>query len=230
MSPESALKLPAESYIDAVVNPMIDHWSHLRCGSYTSEWVARAVGIKPISSNRLLPGPVWFDLFRPVTPYDMRQLFKAKGMNTEEISVANFSDEEKLAWIKREIATHKRPPVLLIRTKLLHWIAIGGYSDLERIFYTYDPNIGSSSLNTGQPIGNSHIGYDELISVWRGRFMFRYIALVVTHVGVRDLKKEKIEAILEAYARGELVHRDVSVNSAREQLSPGSVNKIGGQA
>lgn len=199
--------LPAEAYIDAVSNPAIDHWSHMRCGSYTAEWVAKAVGIKKSSANKLLRGPVWFDIFRPMFPGDMRRLFSSHGMTSIEVVLTELSDAEKLQWIKGEIAIKKRPPVILTRTKTLHWIAIGGYDDLKRVFYIYDSMIGDSSLQPEFPIGNAQISYDKLLDIWRGRWFLKYIAITITSVNVRDLKKEKIEAVLEAYARGDLVHR-----------------------
>ena len=220
MHEQSLPKLPAESYIDAVVNPAIDHWSRLRCGSYTAEWVAKAIGIQQPSANRLLRGPVWFDVFRPVFPGDMRRLFKSHGMSSIEVLLGELSDEERLNWIKSEVAIEKRSPVLLIRTKTLHWIAIGGYDDLKRVFYIYDSMAGENSLRPDLPIGNAQLGYDELLKMWRGRWFFKYVAITVTNVQVRDLKKEKIEAILAAYARGELIQKlpgiDTEPTSAKE--------------
>ena len=201
------MKLPAESYIDAVSNLIIDHWSSIRCGSYTSEWVAKAVGIKVPSSNRLLWGPMWFDLFRPVAPSDMRKLFKTRGMETVEMHFDEVSDEDRLFWIKNEIAINKRPPVLLIRARSLHWLAIGGYSDLKRMFYVYDSWIGTESFNINFPIGNAEMSYDQLLDEWKGRWFFQYVAIVVTNVQVRDLRQEKVQYVLDAYARGDLVDK-----------------------
>lgn len=207
MISENSSPLPEASCIEAVSNPAIDHWSHIRCGSYTSEWVAQAVGIKAAPSNRILRGPIWFDLFRPVTPGDMRRLFKARGMETIEIRLAGLSDEERLHWIKNEIATKKRPPVILTRAKTLHWLAVGGYDDRKKIFYIYDSRVGADSFNINLPIGNVEMAYDEVLKTWQGRFGMNYVAIVVTNVQVRDLKKEKVEAILKAYARGDLVDK-----------------------
>lgn len=207
MTSETPSPLPEASCIEAVTNPAIDHWSHIRCGSYTSEWVAQAVGIKAAPANRILRGPMWFDLFRPVTPGDMRKLFKTRGMTTIEMRLGGLTNEERLLWIKNEIVTKKRPPVILTRAKTLHWLAIGGYDDRKKVFYVYDSRVGEDSFNMSLPIGNRQMSYDEVVESWRGRFHMNYVAIVVTNVQVRDLKKEKVEEILKAYARGDLVDK-----------------------
>lgn len=211
--------LPPVAYIETVFNPTIDHWSHFRCGSYTAEWVAQAVGIETVPSNLLLPGPVWFDLFRPISPSDMRKLFKAKGMVTVELRLNELSDEEKINWLKSEISRFSRPPVLLIKTATLHWIAVGGYDDNKRIFYIYDARVATGSLDSNLPIGNAFIHYDKLISLWRGRFYWNFIAIYITNVKARDIRKEKVKKILEAYARGELVHSNPEIESKLRPFS-----------
>ncbi len=174
--------LPHEAYVKLVSNPLIKHWSHIRCGSYTSEWIAKAIGLHPPEANKLLWGPVWFDIFRPVLPSDMRKLFKFRGMTSVEVRLAELSHKEKLDWIKREVAIKKIPPALLIRTKTLHWIAIGGYNDKKKIFYVYDARFGADSLNSKLPIGNNTFTYSELLDLWSGRWFLKYIAIVVTSV------------------------------------------------
>ncbi|MDD2766507.1 MAG: hypothetical protein PHH40_01925 [Candidatus Moranbacteria bacterium] len=216
MKSEARELLPAEAYVDLVSNPLIDHWSHIRCGSYTAEWVAKAVGVRSLSSNKLLRGPVWFDLFRPVFPRDMKELFKAHNMTTLEIRLDAITNEERLEWIRTEIALKKRPPVLLIRANTLHWIAVGGYSDVKKVFYIYDSRIGSDSFDNRLPIGNMEMPYDVLLQEWSGRWFLRYVALIITNVQVRDLKKEKISSILESYARGELIQK-VPLQSSMSQ-------------
>jgi hypothetical protein len=212
-------ELPAAACIDTVFNPVIDHWSHFRCGSYTSEWVAQAVGIETVPSNLLLPGPVWFDIFRPITPSDMRKLFKAKGMISIEMRLNELSDADKIAWIKTEIAVYSRPPVLLIRTATLHWLAVGGYDDDKKTFYIYDSRVVRGSVDSTLPIGNAVMSFDELLTVWRGRFFWNFVAITITNVQARDIKKEKMKKILEAYARGELVHRSSEVESKLRPFS-----------
>ena len=170
---------PRKDFIVLRDIPFFMQISKIRCGSYTTEWVARAVGTHPISSNRILPGPVWFDMFRPILPSKMRFLFKLRGLNSVEVDVSKFTDTEKIDWIKREISLKRKPPALLIRTRTMHWIAIGGYDDERRIFYTYNPLYGSYSTSPDFPIGNSSIGYDELIKVWSGRFWLKYRAVVI---------------------------------------------------
>lgn len=208
------IKFPQKGFIDPVMNPLIDHWSHFRCGSYTSEWVSRAVGIVNTPSNFLLRGPVWFDLFRPIVPSDMRKLFRAKGMTTIELNLSELGLDEKLNWIRNEIITKRRPPVLLIRTATLHWIAVGGYDDAQRLFYIYDARIGSDSYDPDLPIGNATISYNELLFLWSGRFIWHYVAIVVTHVTVHDDGKNKTEKLLEAFSNGDFVGRDKTSENA----------------
>lgn len=216
--------LPSQGYIDQVINPTIDHWSHFRCGSYTSEWVAQAIGIQNKTSNSILPGPVWFDLFRPITPGDMRKLFKSKGMTTVQICLEEFSAEDRLNWIRSEIVVFRRPPVLLIRTATLHWIAIGGYDDQKKLFYIYDARIGSNSVNLNLPIGNNTISYDELLLLWRGRLFMNYIAIVVAHVHAYDLRKDKVKKIIDTYTNGDLIHRDPKIENKSWSLDKGVIN------
>lgn len=216
--PELSSDVPSQASIDTVFNPVIDHWSGFRCGSYTAEWVASAVGIETIPSNLLIPGPVWFDLFRPITPGDMRKLFRARGMTSVEIRLNELSNTDKLLWLKNEIALYARPPVLLIRTATLHWIAVGGYDDATQCFYIYDARIKTGSLNAELPIGNATISYNELLNLWRGRFFWNYVAIMITNVKPRDLRREKVRKILEAYARGELVHTNPEIEKKLRAL------------
>jgi len=202
--------LPSEGYIHPVINPAIEHWSHFRCGSYTAEWVSRAVGIENTPSNFLLSGPVWFDLFRPIIPRDMRKLFKAKGMTTIEMHLSEFTLEEKLNWLKNEIVNLKRPPVVLIRTATLHWIAVGGYDDKKKLFYIYDSRIGVDSFGTVLPIGNSTMTYADMLFLWSGRMFWRYVAIVVTSINIRDQRKEKANELLESFTRREPLHKNTN--------------------
>lgn len=179
---ESEDSLPKEAYIKAVNVPLITHWSKIRCGSYTAEWIARVVGVKPPSANSVLRGPVWFDVFRPVVPFDMRELFRFNGLTTIEVILNELTDREKIEWIKTQIVTTHRPPALLIQTKMLHWIAIAGYDDAKQIFYVYDSRFGKDSMNPELPIGNFTFTYEELLHRWRGRWWMRYVAILVTTV------------------------------------------------
>lgn len=172
---------PSRAYISLVDIPLVTHISKIRCGSYTTEWIARAVGLHPIPANKVLKGPIWFDVFRPILPTDMRALFKFRGMDSVEVDLRKYSDAERIEWIKREVAFKGKPPALLVRTKVLHWIAIGGYDDQQRIFYIYDSRYGFNSIDPSLPIGNNTIGYDELARIWRGRWWLKYKAIVITN-------------------------------------------------
>ena len=219
MQPYHEALLPGRSCIDPVFLPEIEHWSSFRCGSYTADWVAKAIGIAHPPANLLLIGPIWFDLFRPITPRDMMELFKARGMNTVQIFLSKLSDAERLRWLKYQIAVRRRPPVLLIRTTTLHWLAVGGYDDDKEVFYVYDPNVGRVSTDLDLPIGNCMYRYDKLLRVWRGRWWLRYRSILVTEVSPRDLSNEKKELVLNAYARGELVHQNPMIEKSLRSLS-----------
>jgi len=174
--------LPREAYIQAVTIPFISHWSKIRCGSYTSEWIARVVGVKPPPANSILKGPLWFDMFRPILPYEMREIFRFNGMESKKVVLKKYSDAERLEWIKRQIVSSGRPPALLIRTKILHWIAVAGYDDAREVFYVYDSRFGNDSLDLELPIGNFAFSYSELLERWHGRSFLRYIAIVITDI------------------------------------------------
>ena len=170
--------LPAQASIKLSFIPVISHWSKIRCGYYTADWIARAMG-SDLPSADLLKGFLWFDIARPILPRDMRSLLKAHGVNTTEKRLGDVSDEEKLRWIKEEVAFRQRPPALLIRTRSLHWIAIGGYDDMKGVFYIYDSMLGKNSIALGIPIGNNVMTYQELLKRWYGRYFWHYIAIVV---------------------------------------------------
>lgn len=181
MKPDlSTEPLPPKAFIDITDIPKITHESLIRCGSYTTEWIARAVGLHPKPSNKVLSGPLWFDIFRPMFPRDMRTIFKFRGMESEEVDMRNLSNEDKLRWVKHEVVSRRWPPALLIKGKPVHWIAIGGYDDEKRVFYIYDSRFGLTSINPYLPIGNNVIGYDQLIKEWNGHFWLRYKAIVIT--------------------------------------------------
>lgn len=175
-------QLPSEYYITPITPPFIVHRSKIRCGSYTSEWIARVVGVRMPPANMLLKGPLWFDIFRPILPRDMRELLRAKGVESNEVSVSNLTDEEKISWIKHQIVFTNKPPALLIKVGILHWIAVAGYDDSIKIFYIYDPLFGKNSLNNNFPLGNATYSYDELLLKWRGRWHLKYLAIVVTGI------------------------------------------------
>ncbi len=170
---------PKSAFIHLLDLPVIYHVSKIRCGSYSTEWIASSIGLHPNPSNNLLRGPVWYDIFRPVVPTDMMRLFRFRGMDCMEISLEKLTDEERILWVKNEIITKRIPPALLIRTKILHWIAVGGYDDESKVFFIYDSRYGDSSVNPHFPIGNNTIPYDVLTKVWRGRWWMKYKAIVV---------------------------------------------------
>lgn len=101
-------------------------------------------------------------------------------MISKEVKLKQFSDTEKLEWIKNQIFNEKKPPILFIRTKIMHWIAIAGYDDSKELFYVYDSRFGEDSRTTSLPLGNHTFSYEELLSHWKGRLGFRYIAIVIT--------------------------------------------------
>lgn len=176
---DTSTPLPQQSFLEPIITPVFQQWSHFRCGSYTADWVSFVMGQVNTSANFLLRGPVWFDFTRPIVPRAMMRLFKARGMTTEKLDLHAFSYEKKLHWIKQEIAEAKRPPVLLIKTATLHWIAVGGYDDAKELFYIYDPRIGDLSAGRDLPIGNAVMTYAELHRLWEGRWWWHYLALVV---------------------------------------------------
>lgn len=195
--------LPGKGILRPVLNPIIEHWSHLRCGSYTAEWVSLVLGIQNTPSNFLLKGPIWFDVFRPIVPSDMQKICMSKGMSTIQINLKDKTREERLTWIKEQLANKKTPPILLVRTKALHWIAIGGYNDASRVFYIYDPNIGNDSTSEKLPIGNSYILYDDLMFIWKGRWKFQYRVLLVTDINTRMSHTDRIDDMFEAVAQNQ---------------------------
>jgi hypothetical protein len=182
MQPEiqEAANLPEKAFIKLVDVPLVTHKSRVRCGSYTTEWIARAVGLHPIPSNKILGGPMWFDLFRPVFPRDIKVLFKYRGMDSQEFDLSKKSDQQKLDWVRREVATNGKPIALLVRKGLLHWIAVCGYDNKSKVFYIYDSLHGDSSMNPFFPLGNNSIRYEELINIWKGRWWMKYRAIVVS--------------------------------------------------
>lgn len=184
--PSSGENLPKIAYISLKDVPLVRHISRARCGSYTAEWIARTIGVHPIPSNKIIKGPVWHDMFRPVFPRDMKTIFKFRGMDSVEVDLSKYTQIEKINWIKREIAIKRKPPALLIRTKALHWIAVCGYDDEKGYFYLYDSYYGDSSTNPFLPIGNNVIKYDDLLRVWKGRFWLKYRAIVITTEGYKE--------------------------------------------
>ncbi len=181
MESQLEVNLPIRSNISLKDVPLVRHnVSKTRCGYYTCEWIARAIGMHPVPSNDILKGRVWMDLFRPIFPRDMMALFKFRGMQSMEINLSRMTDDEKITWIKKEVALKRKPPALLIRAKPVHWIAVAGYDDERQVFYVYDSIYGDSSNNPFLPIGNASIGYNELIQKWRGRYWLKYKAIVIT--------------------------------------------------
>jgi hypothetical protein len=183
--PYAKINIPRREYISLRDIPTVIHISKIRCGSYTTEWIARAMGLHPIPSNEIIRGPIWYDIFRPIFPSDMRLLFKRRGMESTEINLSKLNNQQRIDWIRGEIALKRKPPALLIRTRLLHWIAVGGYDDDRRLFYVYNSLHGSSSANAGLPIGNSVLGYDELVQLWRGRWWLNYRAIIVNASSIK---------------------------------------------
>lgn len=173
-------ELPAAAYIKLKDVPVVHHLSKIRCGSYTTEWIARAIGLHPIPANDLLHGPIWFDMFRPIVPSDMMKLFRFRGMECEEVDLNAFTDDQRLEWVKRQVAVIRKPPAILIKTKILHWIAVGGYDDKAKVFFIYDSRYGNSSIDPAFPIGNNSIPYDTFLKVWKGRWWLKYKAIVIT--------------------------------------------------
>jgi len=178
--------LPKKAYIGLRDVPLVRHLSSKRCGFYTAEWIARAIGLHPVPFNKIITRPVWRDIFHPVFPRDMMSIFKLRGMDSVAVNLSKFSDIEKINWIKREVALKRKSPALLVRTKTLHWIAVCGYDDDKKFFYVYDSHYGSSSINPYYPIGNTIVMYDELSNVWSGRWWLKYRAIVITTDGFKE--------------------------------------------
>lgn len=109
----------------------------------------------------------------------MKELFREQGVLAIQASLENMTDEERMKLIKEEIALKHHPIALLIRGQPLHWIAVAGYDDDRGLFYIYDPRIGPDSFDIVLPVGNAIIGYDRLLSEWRGRFWMKYQVIQV---------------------------------------------------
>lgn len=171
--------LPSVAYIGLKDIPLVTHQSRIRCGYYTAEWIARAIGLHPKPANEIIRGPLWFDIFRPVLPRDMMAIFKFRGMDSVQVDLSKFSVSERANWIKNEVTIKRKPPSILIRKKPLHWIAIGGYDDEKKIFYIYDSSFGLNSTNPNLPIGNSTIKYEDLDKLWTGGWFLNYRAIVI---------------------------------------------------
>jgi len=150
----------------------------------------------------------------------MKMIFKNHGIDTIEFRMDTLLDKERLQWIRKRIAIDQTPPVLLIREKTLHWIAIGGYDDTKEMFYIYDSLSGKDSFNKSVPIGNAQISYDALLRKWNGRWSFRYVALVVSHVEKEDSQKERSESIIESFVQGKLAQIIPKEPEIDEQKKP----------
>ena len=179
-------KIPRQAFILMKETPFIQHVSHMPCGSYTSEWVARAIGLNILSANELLQGPLWHDYLRPIFPLTILKLLKMRGVEGMVVMMDQFtSPEQKIMWLKREIATEKKPVIILIKSTTLHWIVVCGYDDDDEVFYVYDPNFGDTSLNKDVTVGNKEVNYTRLLNDWKGRWNLQYTAVLV----LNDLKQ-----------------------------------------
>jgi hypothetical protein len=177
---------PDEGIIEMRNIPYIKHISHMRCGAYTSEWVATAMGLTIVGSNEQ-NNPTWQDYLRPMLPLTIIEMLKELGLESYSYSLADFTDEQKLIWIKEQIVTQKKPLLVLIKTTTLHWIVIAGYSDSNQEFYVYDPNFGETSKNNDVPVGNKQLDYRRLLIDWEGSYIFKYIAVIISTDRLKDV-------------------------------------------
>ena len=180
-------ELPPTMIIPFVGIPFVEQISHMRCGSYTAEWISKAMGFHIRSANDVLQGPVWHDYLRAILPLTVLKLLKIRGIEGVVINIdAVLSLERKIDWLKRELYLRKKPILLLIKATTLHWIVLAGYDDEKKLFYVYDPNRGKTSLNKDLPIGNIALDYQRLISLWEGRWNFRFTAVLILNEYVRS--------------------------------------------
>jgi hypothetical protein len=180
MSTDILLELPPQAFIIFKENPSIEHLSLIRCGAYTSEWVAKALGIDGPKTNDILQAPSWHDYFHPVFPLTILHLLKERHLESTSYKVdAYMTAEQKINWIQREIVTHKKPLLLLIKAATLHWVVITGYDDERKVFYVYDPSFSTTSLSADIAIGNMEVDYMRLLHEWSGSWIFKYIAILI---------------------------------------------------
>lgn len=173
-------ELPEQFIIPISKTPVIEHISRLRCGAYTSEWVAVAMGLDVKSSNEIFKEESWKDLLRPMLPLTVLKLLEERGLQGISTSLSPYVDEQKLFWLRHELFTKKKPVLVLIKTSTLHWIVVAGYDNRRQIFFVYDPNFGRTSINEDVPIGNKEIAYGVLLEEWSGSMIFKYNVLVIS--------------------------------------------------
>ncbi len=196
MSTDILLELPPQAFIIFKENPYIEHLSLVRCGAYTSEWVAKALGIDGSATNDILLAPSWRDFLHPVFPLTILNLLKYRQLEGVSYRVDSYMpDDQKIDWIKREIVTHKKPLLLLTKATTLHWVVITGYDHERKVFYIYDPSFGKTSINNDIPIGNVEVDYMRLLHEWSGSWIFKYIAILIMNdpLNTHDVPNLEIE-------------------------------------
>lgn len=180
MIPHEEDRLPDAMIIPFVGIPFVRQISHMRCGSYTAEWISKAMGFYIKSANDVLSGPVWHDYLRVILPATILKLLKIRGIEGIVTNVdAVLSVDQKIDWLRRELYLRKKPIILLVRTNLLHWVVLAGYDDAKKVFYIYDPNYGDTSLNSDLPIGNRAYDYDRLVDLWGGKWGMRFMIVLI---------------------------------------------------
>jgi hypothetical protein len=120
---------------------------------------------------------------------DISDLLDIHGLSAPLRHANNYPKQEKLAIIKNHIDSDES--VLLAigngylqrgvytpiaRYFIGHYVTIYGYSDVERVFYIYDPYLGGSYPGK-IPVGNDTRTFDDLIRDWHGPLYYKFVGM-----------------------------------------------------
>lgn len=152
------------------------------CGPYSAAAVLRVLTRQDISSEDISHTTPW--RYHGYTlPFGITQTLRSHGIIAHEFIITG-SGEEKLAWLRSQIAQTK--PVILLGRKegLLHYVTILGYQDDQ--FHLYDSleekgerNL-TLDLNSELP-GNETWTSQALLSFWQKggvAGLYQYLAII----------------------------------------------------
>ena len=120
---------------------------------------------------------------------DISTLLQAHGVSAPVRYAAHLSEEQRIRTVKNHI--DKGQPVLLaignghlrrgtyspIARRLIgHFITVYGYSDIEKVFYVYDPYL-EGPYHEAIPVGNEVRTFKELLRDWSGPFYYKLIRM-----------------------------------------------------
>ncbi len=158
------------------------------CGPFNVAAVVRSLTKTDVDSQEFARTMKWRLPNKYTLPWGMEKQLKENSIDIETPNVQQFSDEDKILFLKEQLSLGNPIIILGGRDNYQHYLTIFGFESSQDEFYTYDSlfdkgeNALTKDANSTLP-GNRNFTSTELLDFWRkgGMYGFYNWYAIVAH-------------------------------------------------